>query len=600
MKQLARMMSYLKPHWATVLATFLAMVIQTVMEPLSTMILRAMVDEGLPSRDMSLIASLCLWYIAIYAIKGLVNWIQWYGSELTGQKVTYDLRQSVHDHLQKLPPSYFNTMGSGQVMSRLTSDIESMQNFVGWGALLLTNMVMLFIVSSAFLAYLNWKLTLAMAVTFPFLARTVFWFDKHVRKAWQNVREKMGHLTTALQENISGINVVKAFAREELEMEKFRAKNLAHYEANMERASVEAKGQPLLDLISGFVTVIVIGYGGYLVTTGRMTMGTIFAFYSMSWTLIWPVRMMGWLVNMAEQAIAAAPRVFELLDHQPEIKDEPGAVDLEEARGHIVFDDVSFSFPDDSRETLKDIDLEILPGETVAIVGGTGSGKSTLVNMIPRFVQPTKGRILLDGRDIREITLKSLRKHIGLVLQDNFLFSATVKENIALGKRDATGDEIQKAARLAQAEEFIDELPKKYDTPVGERGIGLSGGQKQRIALARALLVNPRILILDEATSSVDTETEYLIQEGLQEVMKGRTSIVIAKRLSTIRGADKIVILDKGRILQVGTHEELLKQGGFYRKLFESQFAEEDVEKAIRLELAEPANGETNCDNPKQ
>jgi len=280
--------------------------------------------------------------------------------------------------------------------------------------------------------------------------------------------------------------------------------------------------------------------------------------------------------------------------------DEPGAVDLEEARGHIVFDDVSFSFPDDSRETLKDIDLEILPGETVAIVGGTGSGKSTLVNMIPRFVQPTKGRILLDGRDIREITLKSLRKHIGLVLQDNFLFSATVKENIALGKRDATGDEIQKAARLAQAEEFIDELPKKYDTPVGERGIGLSGGQKQRIALARALLVNPRILILDEATSSVDTETEYLIQEGLQEVMKGRTSIVIAKRLSTIRGADKIVILDKGRILQVGTHEELLKQGGFYRKLFESQFAEEDVEKAIRLELAEPANGETNCDNPKQ
>lgn len=301
--------------------------------------------------------------------------------------------------------------------------------------------------------------------------------------------------------------------------------------------------------------------------------------------------MLGWLVNMAAQALAAAPRLFELLDTQPEIRDCPSPVHLEQTAGHIVFENVGFSFPGDDRKTLENINLQILPGERVAIVGGTGSGKSTLINLIPRFLDPTIGRITLDGNDLKDISLRSLRENIGLVLQENFLFSATVRENIALGKPEASMEEIIRAAELAQAHRFISEFPKGYDTPLGERGIGLSGGQKQRVALARALLVDPKILILDEATSSVDTETEYLIQEGLSEVMEGRTSIIIAKRLSTIRGADKIVILKDGRVSQVGTHLELLSQPGFYKRLFESQFADEDVELALNLELGNSAQG---------
>jgi ATP-binding cassette subfamily B protein len=521
-----------------------------------------------------------------------VNYVQWYLSELIGQKVIYDVRQSVHDHLQELPPSYFSNMGTGQVMSRLTSDVDSVQQFVGFGALLLVHMGIMFAVVVSYLAYLNWRLMLATCVTFPFLFRTVFWFDKSIRPAWKNVRELMGKLTERLQESISGIRVVKAFAREPYENAKFASRNMAHHDANMERASIESIGQPHLELLSALSALAVVGYGGYLVVTGAMSLGTMIAFYGLIWSLIWPIRMLGWLVNLSEQALAAAPRLFEILDTVPAIRSRPGAVVLDEVEGHIVFDKVHFTFPGDSRDALTDISLDILPGKRVAIVGGTGSGKSTLVNLLPRFLDPTEGRILIDGRDIRDIDVKSLRHHIGVVLQDNFLFSATVKENIALGRPQAAEDEIGKAAQLAQAAPFIGELPRSYETPVGERGIGLSGGQKQRIALARALLVNPEILILDEATSSVDTETEYLIQEGLDEVMKGRTSIIIAKRLSTIRGADMIVIMDKGRVSQVGTHEELLAQPGFYRKLFESQFAEEDVEKALALELV-PERGAT-------
>lgn len=588
MANLKRLLNYLRPHRALVVVVIFMMFVATLLEIQPFTIQKRVLDEALPAKNMGLIASLCLLYVGVWVIRGVVNYIQWYSSELVGQKVIYDMRQEVHDHLQRLPPSFFSSLGTGQVMSRLTSDIDSVQQFVGFGALLLVNMGILFLAVGSYLAYLNWRLMLATAVAFPFLFRTVFWFDKNIRPAWKNVREIMGKLTENLQESISGIRVVKAFAREPYENAKFAARNRAHHDANMERAGIESVGQPHLDFLSGLSALAVMGYGGYMVLQGAMSMGTMIAFYGLIWNLIWPIRMLGWLVNMAEQALAASPRLFEILDTVPTIKNRPGATPLHKTDGHITFENVHFAFPGDPRDALVDINLEILPGQRVAIVGGTGSGKSTLVNLLPRFLDPTEGRILIDGIDTRDLDLKSLRSHIGAVLQDNFLFSATVKENIALGKPEASDADIARAARLAQAAPFIEELPRSYDTPVGERGIGLSGGQKQRIALARALLVDPEILILDEATSSVDTETEYLIQEGLDEVMKGRTSIIIAKRLSTIRGADKIVIMDQGRVSQVGTHEELLAQPGFYRRLFESQFAEEDVEKALARELIPP------------
>ena len=593
MANLRRLLKYLRPHWLLVIAVIAMMFASTWLEIQPTVIQKRIIDEALPAKNMSLVTSLAWVFIGVWVVRGVVNYLQWYVSELTGQRVIYELRQSVHDHLQELPPSYFSNMGTGQVMSRLTSDVDSIQQFVGFGALLLVHMVILFGVVGTYLAYLNWRLMLATCATFPFLFRTVFWFDKSIRPAWKNVREVMGKLTESLQESISGIRVVKAFAREPYETGKFEKRNKTHHDANMQRAGIESIGQPHVELLSGLSTLSVIGYGGYLVVSGGMSLGTLFAFYSLVWSLIWPIRMLGWLVNMAEQALAASPRLFELLDAVPAIKNRPQAVGLDKVEGLIAFENVSFAFPGDTREALKGINLSIEPGERVAIVGGTGSGKSTLVNLLPRFLDPTEGRITIDGRDIRDVDVKSLRHHIGVVLQDNFLFSASVRENIALGRPDAGLDEVSKAAELAQAAPFISEFPKGYETPVGERGIGLSGGQKQRVALARALLVNPEILILDEATSSVDTETEYLIQEGLDEVMKGRTSIIIAKRLSTIRGADKIVIMDQGQVSQVGTHEDLLSRPGFYRRLFESQFAEEDVDKALALELV-PERGATN------
>jgi ABC-type multidrug transport system fused ATPase/permease subunit len=585
MVNLRRLLGYLRPHAALAVFAVVAMFVAGLLEISPAMLVRRVLDQALPNKDMGLVVTLCLWYMGVYALRGLINYVQWYASELAGQKVIYDLRRTIHDHLQTLPPSYFSNMGTGQVMARLTSDVESIQHFIGFGALLLVNMVIMLVIVATYLAIMDWRLTLMTCAAYPFLLRMVFWFDRNIRPAWKKVREVMGTLTEMLQENVVGIRVVKAFAREPHQIELFRERNLSLYEANLDRAAIEAKAQPVLDFLSGLSTISMLGYGALLVMTGRITVGVLFAFYSLTWSLIWPIRMLGWLVNTAEQALAAAPRLFELLDAVPSIANKPDAVVLDEIRGHIVFENVSFTFPGDSREALKDVNLEILPGETVAIVGGTGSGKSTLVNLIPRFLDPTSGRITLDGVDLKDIDLRSLRQGTGLVLQDNFLFSATVRENIALGRPDATDEEIEKAARLAQAAEFIEELPRKYETPVGERGIGLSGGQKQRIALARALLVDPKILILDEATSSVDTETEYLIQEGLLEVMHGRTSIVIAKRLSTARGADKIVIMDRGRIARVGTHEELLAEEGFYRRLFESQFADEDVGRALEMEL---------------
>lgn len=585
MSNLRRLLRYMLPYWPLVLVVFVAMLTNSLLELSPSVLTREILDKGLANNDLALVFKLSMGYVLVAAVRFVANYVQWYFAELLGQKVILTVRQTVHDHLQSLPPSYFSGMGTGQVMARLTSDIDAIQQFVGWGALLLAQMIIMLTVVSSYLALLNIELMLASCFLFPLLFRNVMVYDKKVRPAWKNVRERMGKLTETLQESVSGIRVVKAFAREPHEVGKFAARNQEHYDANMERAEVEAKAQPVLDFLSSLSIVFMVGYGGYMVMMNRLTVGTLMAFYVAVWSLIWPIRMLGWIVNHAEQALAAAPRLFELLDSEPSIKNGPNPVVLDEVGGRITFENVSFSFPGDSREALKGITLEIAPGERVAVVGGTGSGKSTLVNLLPRFLDPTEGRVTLDGYDLKDLDLESIRSHMGMVLQDNFLFSATVRENIALGKPDATSEEIREAAELAQAAPFIGELPRGYETPVGERGIGLSGGQRQRLALARALLVNPAVLVLDEATSSVDTETEYMIQEGLEEAMKGRTCIIIAKRLSTIRGSDRIVIMDEGRILEIGTHEDLLSKPGFYRNLFESQFAEEDVPRALSLEL---------------
>ncbi len=570
------------PYRWLLLLVVVALVATTALEMIPPFLLRMVVDEVLTAGRMNLLYILVLSYAGIYLVRGVLLYIQWYTQEYVGQKVMFDFRRRLHDHLQNLSPNYFARIKTGQMMSRLTGDVESLQHFLGFGALLMFQMVLFFVVVSIILLNLNWRLTLVTLATSPLLAITVFRFDRKLRPAWESVREYMARLTTTLQENISGVRVVKAFAREDTESLKFSYRNLEFFDKNMDRARVEAGAQPLLEMLSGLCAVLLIWYGGREVVLERMTLGTLVAFQNYLWALIWPIRMMGWLVNMAARALAAAPRLFEILDMEPEVADAPDAVELPDIKGHIAMKNVSFIFDDGNSEVLKDINLEILPGETVAVVGGTGSGKSTFISLLARFHDPTQGQITVDGYDLRDVKLKSLRRQIGIVLQESFLFSTSLKENIAFGNAEASTEDIRHAARLAQVEQFIDELPQGYDTLVGERGVGLSGGQKQRVSLARALLVDPKILILDEATASVDTETESQIQAALTKVMQNRTTVVIAKRLSTVKSADKILVLEDGQIAQFGTHEELSDQEGVYRRIFASQLAGQ--EEAVKME----------------
>jgi ATP-binding cassette subfamily B protein len=486
-------------------------------------------------------------------------------------------------------------MPTGQIMSRLTSDVEAVQEYLGWGFLIQLMAAMSFIGTSVILFMLDWQLTLLMYLPMIVLLIIVAAFDRRIGPSWEAVREEMGKLTTLLQENISGVRVVKAFAREKLEASRFLQRSELNRQRNLDRLRLEANAFPAMDLMVGLSFVLLAWFGALRVISGNGTLGLFFAYQWYLWGIIWPMRFMGWLISMMRQALAAAPRLFEILDAPLKISDSPQAIPLSEIAGDIRFEDVMFAFDDEpERLVLKGFNLHIQPGEVVAILGGTGSGKSLLVNLIGRFQEATEGLILVDGHDVRSVQLHSLREHIGIVPQEPFLFSATVAENIAYGHPDATMEDVLRAAKLAQAHEFIGEMPDGYATQIGERGVRLSGGQKQRLSLARAILVDPAIFILDEATSAVDTRTEHEIQKALSQVMRGRTSLIIAQRLSTVKHADRIVVLKDGIVAEAGTHAELLALGGEYARIHKLQYRESDELAAeIRHYMAQylPASG---------
>ncbi|WP_127531554.1 ABC transporter ATP-binding protein [Paenibacillus kobensis] len=602
MATLLRLLKYVRPSAKWAAAALSLMLLATVIDLLAPWVLRKVFDDGIGKRDMAVVMLLTLALFGLQVIKSLGSFAQGYTQEMVGQNVVFTLRKQMYAQLQRLPFKYYDKAQTGQLMSRMTGDIEAVKNFVGFGAMMLITGIFTFVGTLIFMLSMQWEVTLLALSPIPPLLVVMWAFSRKVGPAWGNIREQMGRLTTTLQENISGIRVVKAFAREDKEQSKFAERNEQNFETNMYRAKLEATAFPLMGFMGGLTFLIMIWLGAVYVAKGEMTLGTFMAFQWYTWGLIWPLNMLGWQINIFQQALKAAPRVFEVLDTEVDIESpDGGGTDTSSMKGAVSFDRVTFAFDpvsktsenegkpaadqeaaaaaeDDSdsetaaiQPVLQNINLDVQPGEVIAVLGATGSGKSSLIALLSRFYDATDGTVRIDGIDVRDYNLESLRRSIGIVPQETFLFSASIRDNIAFGFPDATQEQIENAAVRAQIHDFIVNMPYGYDTLIGERGVGLSGGQRQRVALARAILMNPPILVLDEATASVDTATESAIHEALLEVMQGRTTFIIAQRLSSIRRADRIIVLDNGRIVQQGTHRELNEQDGFFRRLLEKQ-----------------------------
>lgn len=584
MRNLRRLLGFLQPYRARFALSILLAALTIAGDLVVPMLFGWTISKGLESGMMSRVVFFAALLVAAQGFKSLTNYLQWTVQQQVGQNVVRDVRDQVYARLQALPTSFYRGMPTGQIMSRVTGDVEAVQEYLGWGFVIQIMAAMSFIGTSVILFIMDPQLTAVLYTPLLVLLLLVRRFDRRIGPAWAEIEEQMGKLSAMLQENISGVRVVKAFAREKLEATRFTERNQVNRLSNLKRLKLEADTFPAMDLMVGLSFVLLAWYGGRQIINGQGDLGRFFAYQWYLWGIIWPVRFMGWLISMMRQAMAAAPRLFEILDAPLKIKSKPDAVRLDVLRGEIAFEDVHFAYEDEpDRWVLKGLNLRIRPGEVVAVMGGTGSGKSSLVNLIARFQDVTKGRVLIDGHDARDLDLADLRRHIGIVPQEPFLFSATVGENIAYGRPGAPLDDVTAAARLAQAHEFIVEMPDGYDTQIGERGVRLSGGQKQRLSLARAFLIDPAVFILDEATSAVDTRTEHEIQQALARVMEGRTSIVIAQRLSTIKHADRIVVLKDGVVAEEGTHEELLSLDGEYRHIYDLQYRESD-ELAAELE----------------
>jgi len=531
--------------------------------------------------DFNALVWLVIQIIGLTGILGVLSFILRYANGYFAQKVVYEIRNEAFEAIQRQSLAFFDKVETGQLMSRTTTDTERIGRFLGWQFRMFVQTAFLLVGVVASMVIIDWELTVVSFMIVSLILVNFSLFGKKIRPVISRSREYFANLTSVLWENISGVRVVRAFAMEDYEKEKFQKPNNGYYEMMLKATSIRATFLPLTGLIGGFVMVVVYWLGGIRVIEGRIGVDTLYVFSSYVSMLMRPMGMIGMIWTGYQRMAAAGERVFQIIEAKPEVKDKPNAIELKNVKGHVIFENVSFGY-DKDKPILKNINLEVKPGETIAILGPTGSGKSTLIRLLMRFYDVTSGRILIDGHDIREVKLKSLRKHIGVVSQEIFLFNRTVKENISFGKPNASMDEIIKAAKIAQAHEFIMKLPKGYETIIGERGINLSGGQRQRIAIARALLMDPRILILDDSTSSVDVDTEYEIQKALSALLKNRTTFVITQRISTIRNADKIIVVDNGEIIEEGNHETLMAKRGAYYRLYQTLYeAQKEVLEVI-------------------
>jgi len=545
-------------------------VVYRLLSPISKWISEAFGIEA----NYAMLGVFSLSLVLVAALIGVFNYLQRYTSSYISQKASLDIRSDLYNSLLEQSFSFYDRQRTGQLMARATSDVRHIERFFGFGLTMLISSGLLSVLVIYSLLSISWQLTIISMIFFPLILLTTRQFAVKIGPLWVKMREQFGDITSVLQENLTGVRVVRGFAMEAYEEEKFAAECDVYFGTQIEAAKARSFYMPLATLITSIGIVLIIWYGGNEVIRGALTLGSLVAFYFYVARLRGPFRMIGFMTAMAQRATAAAERVFEIIDAEVEVSDREDSVELEKVEGRVVFDKVWFSY-DGENMVLKDINLNVKPGVTVAILGATGSGKSSIINLIPRFYDVDKGSITIDGRDVREVTIKSLRRHIGIVRQDPFIFSTTIRENIAFGVENARLEDVAAAAKRARIHDFVASLPDGYDSVVGERGVTLSGGQKQRIAIARALLKNPKILILDDSTSSVDTQTEYEIQRALEELFEDRTTFIITQRLSSVKGADYIVVLEGGEIAEEATHEELIEKKGIYYRLYQTQVTEE-------------------------
>jgi ABC-type multidrug transport system fused ATPase/permease subunit len=572
---LKRLFRFLVPYWRTLLGSSVLLVGRAGLELVPPLFQREIVDGVIGGRDLARLGLLAAGLAGVLAARQLARAGDMYLRHALGERFILDLRVRLYAYLQRLSLSFFERTSTGELMSRVTNDVNALEHFVTHGSALAAMDLLRLVGASAVLFFLEWKLALWVLLPVPVLAVALRHYNIRVRPVYRSVRDRLGDINSRLQDSLSGIRVIQAFGQEERELERFTARSEDYYRARVQGIRYWTTFFPAMGFVASMGTVIVLAAGAGMVVRGQLTLGTLVAFLAYVTSFYEPIHRLTEVDNVFQQAIAAGGRILELLDTASDIQDAPDAVALESVRGEVAFRAVHFRYDtgEDSEgpEVLHDVDFRMAPGETVALVGPSGAGKTSIANLLSRFYDPREGRITLDDQDLRRIKLSSLRQHVAVVLQEVFLFNGTVRENLLYGKPGATQEGLVAAARTACADEFIEGLPDGYDTEIGERGVRLSGGQKQRLALARAILADPSILILDEATSSVDAEAEYLIQQALELALAGRTALVIAHRLSTIRNADKIIALEGGRIIEVGDHRELMSRGGLYSQLYSRQ-----------------------------
>lgn len=570
-RQFIRLLSYIKPYKKYFLYSFLLMILATFYNLAGPYLIRLVIDIDIPKRNIHGLFYKASFYIALTILYVLSLRIRTIFMTKLGNNVVSDIRMHLFTHLQKLSLSFFDNRPAGKIMVRVMNDVDSLSE-------LLSNSILNVLIDTLSLSFIiiimlsiDVKLSLVAFFVLPFLIVIIMFLKNSIRVRWQDVRKKSSTLNAYIHESIQGMKITQAFVREETNLQIFKELNTIFKNTWMKAIRVNNLFWPTIDFTGTLSTVLIFLFGVWMMKRGYTTLGTVIAFSNYMGMFWQPINNISNFYNQLLVAMASTERIFEILDIQPDVKDDPHAYDLPPIKGEIGFENVSFSY-EEEKPVLKDVSFTVKPGETIALVGETGAGKTTIISLLARFYDPQSGRILIDGHDIKNVTLKSLRKQMGIMLQDTFIFSGTVADNIRYAKPDATMDEVIKAAKAVNAHEFIMKMENGYDTEVNERGSRLSIGQRQLIAFARALLADPKILILDEATSAVDTQTEVLIQEAIEKLTKGRTSIIIAHRLSTIRNADRIFVIHNGQIVEEGNHQQLLEKRGFYYNLYTSQF----------------------------